>query len=192
MGSFLVNGISAMVLFDSGATRSFVSLALSKRFTRAPGELDYPLDEEIVDDRTIRVARVHKGCTLQLFDEQFPIDLVPIPLRGNKLVRVRTPSGGELVIQGERPQRRLILCATARARRYFQQGCTGYVAYVMDTRNKGKATVDDVPVVREYPDVFPEDLPGIPPERQVEFQIDMVPGAAPIAKAPYRLAPPEM
>ena len=62
----------------------------------------------------------------------------------------------------------------------------------MDAREKGKATVDDVPVVREYPDVFPEDLPGIPPERQVEFRIDLIPGAAPIAKAPYRLAPPEM
>ncbi|CAH1439857.1 unnamed protein product [Lactuca virosa] len=62
----------------------------------------------------------------------------------------------------------------------------------MDTRDKGKATVDDVPVVREYPDVFPDDLPGIPPERQVEFRVDLVPGAAPIAKAPYQLAPPEM
>ena len=62
----------------------------------------------------------------------------------------------------------------------------------MDTRETGRATVDDVPVVREFADVFPEELPGIPPERQVEFRIDLVPGAAPIAKAPYRLAPPEM
>ena len=62
----------------------------------------------------------------------------------------------------------------------------------MDTREAGKATVGDVPVVREFTDVFPEELPGIPPERQVEFRIDLVPGAAPIATAPYRLAPPEM
>ena len=140
------------------------------------------------------------------------MDLVPIPLRGNKvivgmdwlspngavidcelqLVRVRTPSGGELVIQGERPQRGPAFCSAARARRYFQQGCAGYIAYVLDAREKGKVAVDDVPVVRDYPDVFPEDLPGIPPERQVEFRIDLIPGAAPIAKAPYRLAPPEM
>ena len=46
--------------------------------------------------------------------------------------------------------------------------------------------------MREYADVFPDDLPGIPPERPVEFRIDLVPGAAPVAKAPYRLAPPEM
>ena len=64
-----MNGISAMILFDSGATQSFVSLALSKRFSRAPRELDCPLDVEIADDRTIRVVRVHRGCTLRLFDE---------------------------------------------------------------------------------------------------------------------------
>ncbi|GJY96685.1 hypothetical protein Tco_0513595 [Tanacetum coccineum] len=49
-----------------------------------------------------------------------------------------------------------------------------------------------VPIVRDFPEVFPEDLPGIPPTRQVEFQIDLVPGAAPVARAPYRLAPSEM
>ncbi|GKG25219.1 hypothetical protein Tco_0395847, partial [Tanacetum coccineum] len=52
--------------------------------------------------------------------------------------------------------------------------------------------LEDIPVVKEFPDVFLEDLPGIPPVRQVEFQIDLIPGAAPIARTPYRLAPSEM
>ncbi|KAI3813958.1 hypothetical protein L1987_18694 [Smallanthus sonchifolius] len=52
--------------------------------------------------------------------------------------------------------------------------------------------IDDIPVVREFLEVFPEDLPGLPPHRQVEFQIDLAPGAAPIARAPYRLAPSEL
>ncbi|KAL7608806.1 hypothetical protein Lser_V15G12358 [Lactuca serriola] len=86
MGSFLVNGISALIMFNTGATRSFVSLALRKRFVGAPGELDCPLDVKITDDRIVRVARVHRGCTLRLFDEQFFVDLVPIPLRGNKII----------------------------------------------------------------------------------------------------------
>ena len=140
------------------------------------------------------------------------MDLVLIPLHGNKviigmdwlspngavidcaqqLVRVRTPGGGDLVIHGERPQCGPASCSAARARRYMQQGCAGYVAYVMDTRETIRAMVDDVPVVREFADEFPEELPGIPPERQVEFRIDLVPGAAPIAKGSYRLAPPEM
>ncbi|GKF15247.1 putative reverse transcriptase domain-containing protein [Tanacetum coccineum] len=52
--------------------------------------------------------------------------------------------------------------------------------------------LEDIPVVREFPEVFPEDLPGLPPVRQVEFQIDLIPGSTPIARAPYRLAPSEM
>ena len=75
---------------------------------------------------------------------------------------------------------------------YFQLGCFGYVAYVMDTQDKGKVTADDLSIARVYPDVFPEDMHGVPPERQVDFRIDLVPGADQIAKVPYRLAPPEM
>ncbi|GKA20325.1 putative reverse transcriptase domain-containing protein [Tanacetum coccineum] len=52
--------------------------------------------------------------------------------------------------------------------------------------------LEDIPVVREFPKVFPENLPGLPPVHQVEFQINLIPGAAPVARAPYRLAPSEM
>ncbi|GJT76086.1 hypothetical protein Tco_1042811 [Tanacetum coccineum] len=62
-----------------------------------------------------------------------------------------------------------------------------------ETEDKSeKKRLEDVPIVQDFPEVFPEDLPGLPPTRQVEFQIDLVPGAAPIARAPYRLAPSEM
>ncbi|GKC16705.1 putative nucleotidyltransferase, ribonuclease H [Tanacetum coccineum] len=63
------------------------------------------------------------------------------------------------------------------------------------TREKKKSDekkLEDIPVVREFPDVFPENIPGLPPVHQVEFQIDLIPGAAPVARAPYRLAPSEM
>ena len=59
-------------------------------------------------------------------------------------------------------------------------------------RTKEETNIQDIPVACEFPDVFPEDLPGVPPERQVEFRIDLVPGATPHAKSPYRLAPAEM
>ncbi|KAD4180404.1 hypothetical protein E3N88_28995 [Mikania micrantha] len=56
-----------------------------------------------------------------------------------------------------------------------------------------KATkIQDVPIVRDYADVFPNDLPGLPPERSVQFRIDLIPGATLVAKSPYRLAPSEM
>ena len=58
--------------------------------------------------------------------------------------------------------------------------------------NESDLKLEDIPIVREYPDVFPEDLPGLPPEREVEFTIDLVPGTGPMSKAPYRIAPMEL
>ncbi|GKE75079.1 hypothetical protein Tco_1537120 [Tanacetum coccineum] len=60
-----------------------------------------------------------------------------------------------------------------------------------EDKSEGKQIID-VPIVRDFPDVFPEDLPGLPPARPMEFQIDLILGAAPVARAPYRLAPSEM
>ncbi|GKD89241.1 hypothetical protein Tco_1364748 [Tanacetum coccineum] len=64
-------------------------------------------------------------------------------------------------------------------------------AHVMENKSDEKR-LDDIPVVREFSEVFPENLPGLPPIRQVEFQIDLIPRAAPVARAPYRLAPSKM
>ncbi|GKF03468.1 hypothetical protein Tco_0030391 [Tanacetum coccineum] len=68
-----------------------------------------------------------------------------------------------------------------KAWRYLSRGCYAFIAHVIDTSFK-KKSVEDVSVVIEFLDVFLEDLPGIPPERQVEFRIDLIPGATPIAK----------
>ncbi|XP_052619633.1 uncharacterized protein LOC128126006 [Lactuca sativa] len=84
--TFLVNGMSAHVLFDSGATRSFVSLALSKKFWDELGTLDSLLKVEIVDDHTLSVVRVYRDYVLNVLGERFRIDLVPIPLQGLKVI----------------------------------------------------------------------------------------------------------
>ncbi|KAJ0482269.1 putative nucleotidyltransferase, Ribonuclease H [Helianthus annuus] len=78
-----------------------------------------------------------------------------------------------------------------KARKCLKIGCVTFLAHIVD-KKAAEPKIEDIPVVREYPEVFPEDLPGLPPQRQVEFRIDLVPGAAPVAKAPYRLAPSEM
>ncbi|KAI3773495.1 hypothetical protein L1987_48025 [Smallanthus sonchifolius] len=69
---------------------------------------------------------------------------------------------------------------------------TGCLAYLVTVTTDTKKKIEDVPVVADFPDIFPEELPGIPPEREVEFRINLVPGTAPIVKAPYKLAPTEM
>ena len=65
------------------------------------------------------------------------------------------------------------------------------MAHVVDTKRE-TPEIHTIPVVNEFEDVFPKDLPGLPPDREIEFAIDLAPGTAPVSKAPYRLAPVEM
>ncbi|KAJ9543326.1 hypothetical protein OSB04_023033 [Centaurea solstitialis] len=96
--------------------------------------------------------------------------------RCDKVV-VQTLSGGELTIEGDGKRRLPKMCTLAKARKHILHGDSSYSAYVDDSRDEAKKkTVADVPVVSEYPDVFPDDLPSIPFERQVEFWIDLVRG----------------
>ncbi|GKA38931.1 putative reverse transcriptase domain-containing protein [Tanacetum coccineum] len=76
-------------------------------------------------------------------------------------------------------------------RKYMEKGCQVFPAHVTEKKSTEKR-LEDVPIVRDFPEVFPKDLPGILPTRQVEFQIDLVHDATPVARAPYRLAPSEM
>ncbi|KAL5553903.1 hypothetical protein UlMin_041305 [Ulmus minor] len=75
---------------------------------------------------------------------------------------------------------------------FLSNGCQGYLATVVDTTHEEKLKPEKIAVVREFPDVFPEDLPGIPPEREISFEIELLPGSAPVSKAPYRMAPAEL
>ncbi|GKD95059.1 putative reverse transcriptase domain-containing protein [Tanacetum coccineum] len=111
---------------------------------------------------------------------------------------VRIPYGDEmLIIRGDNFDggSKLNIISCTRTQKYIQKGCQVYLAQVTSKKAEDKSEekrLEDVPIVREFLEVFLEDLPGLPPARQVEFQIDLVPGGAPIARAPYRLAPAEM
>ncbi|GKF69685.1 hypothetical protein Tco_0202742, partial [Tanacetum coccineum] len=84
-----------------------------------------------------------------------------------------------------------ILCGEKKAQKYIKKGCELFLAQVTKQELKEKR-LEDVPIIRDFPEVFPDELPGLPPPRQVEFRIDLIPCAAPVARAPYHLAPSEM
>ncbi|GJZ32362.1 putative reverse transcriptase domain-containing protein [Tanacetum coccineum] len=113
---------------------------------------------------------------------------------------VRIPFGSEILIfhgDGSRNKcgTRLNIISCTKAQKYVLQGCHVFLAHITikETGDKSKKKqLQEVPIVKNFPEVFPKDLPGLPPTRQVEFHIDLVPGAAPVARAPYRLAPSEM
>ncbi|GJY87592.1 putative reverse transcriptase domain-containing protein [Tanacetum coccineum] len=106
--------------------------------------------------------------------------------------KVRIPLEGKtLVIESDRNNSRLKIVSCIKAQKYIEKGCELFLAQVTEQESKEKR-LEDVPVIRDFPEVFPDELPGLPPPRQVEFRIDLIPGAAPVARAPYRLAPSEM
>ncbi|KAD0254408.1 hypothetical protein E3N88_44556 [Mikania micrantha] len=108
-----------------------------------------------------------------------------------KLIRLPLPSGEMMQVYGEKPCRGLKIVSCIKARKYLKKKYFAFLAHVVEKKPE-KKVIGDVSVIRDYPDVFPEDFPGLPPIRQVEFRIDPVPGANPVVKSPYRLAPYEM
>ncbi|GJZ54259.1 putative reverse transcriptase domain-containing protein [Tanacetum coccineum] len=108
----------------------------------------------------------------------------------------KTQTQTTLVTDGSRNKRRtrLNIISCTKTQKYLLQGCHVFLAHITikETGDKSKKKqLQDVPIVKNFPEVFPEDLPGLPHTRQVEFHIDLVPGVAPVARAPYRLAPSE-
>ena len=96
-----------------------------------------------------------------------------------------------VIFYGERRRAPSGLISAISARWLLQKGCKGYLAHVVDTRSN-EVRLKDVPVVREFLVVFPDDLPSLPPERETDFPIDLVPGTAPISLPPYRMVPAEL
>ncbi|GJS77102.1 putative reverse transcriptase domain-containing protein [Tanacetum coccineum] len=217
-GTFLLNNHYAFILFDSGADRSFVSTTFSTLLDITLDTLDVSYAVELADGRISETNTVLRGCMLGLFGHPFNIDLMPVELGSfdaiigmdwlayhhavivcNEKV-VRIPYGDEvLIVQGDGGSRRekskLSIISCTKTHKYVEKGCQIFLAQVTKKETKGKSEEKRLEVVLsilDFSEVFPEDLPGLPPTRQVQFQIDLVPSAALVARAPYRLAPTEL
>ncbi|GJR14087.1 putative reverse transcriptase domain-containing protein [Tanacetum coccineum] len=217
-GTFLLNNRYASILFDTGADRSFISTAFSSLIDIAPTPLENSYDVELADGKIVGVDTIIRGCTLNFLNHPFNIDLMPVELGSFDIIigmdwlrkyhavivcdekLVRIPYGGEtLIFRGDESnngrESRLTIISCSKAQEYMARGCQIFLAQISAKKEEDKSEgkqLKDVPIVRDFSEVFPEDLPGLPPARPVEFQIDLIPGAAPVARAPYRLAPSEM
>ncbi|GKC45995.1 putative reverse transcriptase domain-containing protein [Tanacetum coccineum] len=181
MGTFLLNDHHAYILFDSGADRSFVSNTFSALLDIIPYALDVIYAVELADGRTLETNTVLRGCTLGLLGNPFNIDLMPIDLGSFDVI-----IGMDWLAKNHA----VIVCDEKIVRIPYKNEIL--IVTVKENKDKSKEKrLEDVPTVWDFPEVFPKDLPGLTPIRQVEFQIDLVPGAAPAARAPYRLAPSE-
>nr|GFB40247.1 transposon Ty3-G Gag-Pol polyprotein [Tanacetum cinerariifolium] len=177
-GTFLLNNHYAKILFDTGADMSFVSTTFSALIDITPTTLENHYDVELADGKFIGVNTIIRGFTLNFMNHPFNIDLMLVLL-----------GSFDIIIGMD------WLTKYHGAQEYLSKGCDVFLANVTKKEAKDKSEgkrLEDVPIVRDFPEVFPEDLLGILPARPVEFQIDLVPGAVPVARAPYRLAPSEM
>ncbi|GJU12981.1 putative reverse transcriptase domain-containing protein [Tanacetum coccineum] len=209
-GTFLLYNCYASVLFDSGYDKSFVNARFSHLIDINPDKLDVSYEVELADGKVVSTNSVLRGCTLNLVNHLFEIDLMPIELGtfdvilgmdwlaerdaiivcGEKVVRIPCRDK-TLILEGDKGMSRLKVISCIKAHKYIERGCQMFVAQVIEKKSKEKR-LEDVPVICNFPKVFSDDLLGLPPPRQVEFLIDFVLGAASIARAPYRLAPSEM
>ncbi|XP_076931827.1 uncharacterized protein LOC143597121 [Bidens hawaiensis] len=113
-----------------------------------------------------------------------------------KIVRVPLPGGETLIVHGEKESATVGIISLMKAQKLLRKGHTAILALITDKGTdeavEEEVSIDQIPIVRDFPEVFPEDLPGLPPHRQVEFQIDLTQGAVHVARAPYCLAPKEL
>nr|GFA76367.1 putative reverse transcriptase domain-containing protein [Tanacetum cinerariifolium] len=176
-GTFLLNNCNASVLFDTGVDRSFVSTVFSSQFDIVPTVLDHDYVVELADGRIVGVNSVIRSCTLKFLNHPFNIDLMPVEIGSFDVI---------IGMDWLSRYQAVIVCADKIVRIPW-----GRETLIFHGKSE-KKRLKNVPIVRDFPEVFPEDLLGLPPTQQVVFQIDLIPGADPVARAPYRLAPPEM
>ncbi|GJT70321.1 reverse transcriptase domain-containing protein [Tanacetum coccineum] len=181
-GTFLLNQHLAKVLFDSSADKSFISISLASKLNSPSITIDTFYDIEMADGNLVSTNTIIKGCTLTLLDQPFEIDLMPIKLGSFDVV---------IGMDWLSKYHAKILCDEKVV--HIPINGETLIIRVMEKKSDEKR-LEDIPVVKEFSDVFPEDLPGLPPPvfAKLVSQIDLILRAAPVAHTPYRLAPSEM
>ena len=108
-----------------------------------------------------------------------------------KTVVLRCSDQSEVIVQGIKSSTMSNVISALQAWRLMRKGCKTFLALILDSK-RGQVNVETISVVREFPDVFPEELPGIPLEREMDLSIEIVPGTVPMSKALYRMASTEL
>nr|GEZ96381.1 putative reverse transcriptase domain-containing protein [Tanacetum cinerariifolium] len=190
-GTFTLNDHYATTLFDSGSDYTFVSTTFIPLLGIEPSELGFRYKIEIASGQLVEIDKVIKGCRLEIEGHVFDIDLIPFGHESfdviigmdwlsnykaeiichEKVVRIPLLDGKVLRVVGERQEEKATLLMSVK------------------TRDKNQK---EIIVVRDFPKVFSDDLSRLSPVWNIEFRIELIPGATPFAKSPYRLTPSEL
>nr|GEU37397.1 hypothetical protein [Tanacetum cinerariifolium] len=168
-GTFLLNNRYAFILFDTDSDRSFVSTAFSSQIDITPTALDHYYDVELADGRIIRLNTILRGCTLNFLNHSFSIDIMPIELGDfNAIIGMDWLEKYQVVIVCTEKIVR-IPWGKVHARR---MSCLYGNVTAKETEDKSeKKRLEEVPIVRDFPEVFPEDLPGSSVYLKIELRL---------------------
>ncbi|XP_073219759.1 uncharacterized protein [Cicer arietinum] len=201
----------AHVLFDPGATHSFVSSWFATQLGKCSSSLEEPLVVATPVGGNLFAKSVYRSCDVIIDDKVLPVNLVVIDLIDfdvilgmdwlalhhatldchNKVVKFEIPGQPVFLFQGGRgwvPHNQISALA---ASKLMRRGCQAYLVVARDAQ-VAEEELEKIPIAHEFPDVFPEELPGLPPDREIELSRDLVPNTHPISIPPYRMAPAEL
>nr|CAH66095.1 OSIGBa0114I04.2 [Oryza sativa] len=185
LGTFPVNSVPATVLFDSGATHSFLSMSFAGNHGMEVEDLRRPLMVSTPSNQALSLQR----------SPSVRIEIQGVPFLANLILLESKDLDVILGMDWLARHKGVIDCANRKVTLTSNDGrvVTVHALSSESLRSSlNQITLEEIPVVREYPDVFPDDLPGMPPKRDIEFRIDLVPGTTPIHKRPYRMAANEL
>jgi len=189
-GKFLVNHCDALVLFDSGASHSFVSSDFVSKHNLKAVTLDkgrYCISAAVDNISTNKVVL---GAILEIGERQFLADLVVLPGVGiDVILGMKWMSGNGVLID---TTTRVVMLRDPSTKEAFlvQLPWDIHIRSMMNAVTS--RAIEDIPMVCEFLDVFPDDLPGLPPDQDVEFKIELLLGTAPISRRPYKMPPIEL
>ncbi|XP_022872136.1 uncharacterized protein LOC111391204 [Olea europaea var. sylvestris] len=208
----LLSDIPAYVLFNSGATNSFISTSFVIKSGIVCVKMDNALEVSIPSGKTLSTNEMTRATKLEIDGNILMADLYLLEMKDfdvilgmdwlglnhatirchKKEVLFHKAGEEEFHFFGAKSKTLPRLVSALQAEKMLRkESCHGFLVNINGPKHT-ETTVKDINVVRDFADVFPEDLPGIPQDRQVEFTIDLVPGVALVSKAPYRMAPKEL
>ena len=210
-GMILVYDHDAYALVDPEATHSFISVPFTKRHQIESQHIDGRMVVSVPNGDPMISRRIVLGSRLVIQNKDFPADLIVLGIHDfdivlgmdwlskhratldcyKKEVRLVRPEEPGVIFREIRREIAPSLINAMTASKMLRKGCQGYLAFVVDRRQKG-TQLEDIPIVKEFPDVFPDDISGLPPDREVEFTIDLIPRTEPISIPPYRMSPAEL
>nr|KYP36401.1 Transposon Ty3-G Gag-Pol polyprotein [Cajanus cajan] len=191
-------GKDVMILFDSGASHSFISYACAAMMGVPVCDLGLRLLVSTPASASVIASELCVGCPVVVSEKKYKVNLICLPLVDIDIIlgmdwlstnRILIDCANRrLIVPQEEDE---LLISAGQAESLLRDGaecCLLLTAMSVETER----VLADIKVVRDFADIFPDEVPGLPPVRELEFSIDLVPSAGPVSVAPYRMAPAEL